>query len=160
MASLWRVRVTRVSADTVELTLSAIHPDAGEPSASAAFAMRLLADTDPERLEREAGPRAYWDPVALAAYADRVIAAVSVTARHRLPFDEGAARRAVEAELRARGFDPTDAGAWQAAFLEAWSALWQDPDRVPSVVLEIEPADLSWMSGTVPGREWDTAAYG
>ncbi|WP_327313040.1 hypothetical protein [Streptomyces sp. NBC_01235] len=160
MASLWRVRVTRVSDDTVELTLSAIHPDAGEPSESAAFAMRLLADTDPERLDREAGPGAYWDPVALAAYADRVIAAVSVTDRRRLPFDEGAARRAVEAELRARGVDPADATAWQAAFMDAWRALWQDPDRVPYAVLEILLADLSWLSGTAPGREWDTAAYG
>lgn len=160
MASLWRVRVTRVSDDTVELNLSAVHPDAGEPSTSAAFAMRLLADTDTERLDREAGPGAYWDPVALAAYADRVIAAVSMTARRRLPFDEGAARRVVEAELRARGLDPADATAWQAAFLDAWRALWQDPDRVPSVVLEIRLADLSWLSGTTPGQEWDTAAYG
>ncbi|MDX3526733.1 hypothetical protein P1P75_09820 [Streptomyces sp. ID05-39B] len=160
MASLWRVRVTRVSDNTVELTLSAIHPDAGEPSASAAFAMRLLADTDPERLDREAGPGAYWDPVALAEYADRVIAAVSVTARRRMPFDEDAARRAVEAELRARGLDPADATAWQAAFLDAWRALWQDPDRVPSAVLEIRSADLSWLAGTIQGREWDTAAYG
>lgn len=160
MASLWRVRVSRVSGDTVELTLSAIHPDAGEPSASGAFAMRLLADTDPERLDREAGPGAYWDPVALTAYADRVIAAVSMTARRNLPFDEGEARRTVEAELRAHGLDPADATAWQAAFLDAWSALWQDPDRVPSAVLEIRLADLSWLSGTTPGREWDTAAYG
>lgn len=160
MASLWRVRVTRVSDDTVELNLSAIHPDAGEPSASAAFAMRLLADTDPERLDREAGPGAYWDPAALAAYADRAVAAVSVTARRNLPFDESAARRAVEAGLRARGLDPADAGAWQDAFLDAWGALWQDPDRVPSAVLEVRAADPSWLSGTTRGREWDTAAYG
>ncbi|MCQ9129823.1 hypothetical protein [Streptomyces hilarionis] len=160
MASLWRVRVTRVSDDTVELTLSAIHPDAGEPSASAAFAMRLLADTDPERLDREAGPGAYWDPVALAAYADRVIAKVSLTARHRLPFDEGAARRGIEAELGARGLDPADATAWQTAFMEAWGAFWQDPDRVPSAVLDIRLTDRSWLVGTSLGREWDTAAYG
>ncbi|MGW2615022.1 hypothetical protein [Streptomyces sp. NPDC001500] len=148
-----------MSDDTVELTLSAIHPDAGEPSASAAFAMRLLADTDPERLDREAGPGAYWDPVALAAYADRVIAKVSVTARRRLPFDEAAARRGIEAELRARGLDPADAAAWQEGFMEAWGALWQDPDRVPSAVLEIRLTDLSWLAGATPGREWDTAAY-
>ncbi|MDX3638336.1 hypothetical protein [Streptomyces sp. MB09-02B] len=160
MASLWRVRVTRVSDDTIELTLSAIHPDAGDPSASAAFAMRLLADTAPERLDREAGPGAYWDPVALAAYADRVVAAVSVTARRGLPFDEGAARRDIEAELRAGGLDPADTTAWQDAFLDAWRALWQDPDRVPSAVLEIRLAEPSWLSGTAPGQEWDTAAYG
>ncbi|WP_329416494.1 hypothetical protein OG802_33095 [Streptomyces sp. NBC_00704] len=160
MASLWRVRVTHLSDDTVELTLSAIHPDAGEPSASAAFAMRLLADTDPERLDREAGPGAYWDPVALAAYADRVIAKVSVTSRRRMPFDENAAREGIEAELRAGGLDPADADAWQTAFMAAWGALWQDPDRVPSAVLEIRLTDRTWLSGLTSGQEWDTAAYG
>ncbi|MFI7504016.1 hypothetical protein ACIBVL_37155 [Streptomyces sp. NPDC049687] len=154
------MRVTRVTDDTVELTLVAIHPDSGEPSGSAAFAMRLLADTDLERLDREAGKGAYWDPDALARYAHRVITAVSVTGRRNMPFDEEAARRRIEDELRNRGLDPADAAAWQNAFLDAWRDLWRNPDRVPSAVLEIRLADPTWLTGAPLDREWDTAAYG
>ncbi|MEV6837707.1 hypothetical protein AB0N17_24910 [Streptomyces sp. NPDC051133] len=159
MSSLWRVRVTHVTEDAVELALAAIHPDAGEPSGSAVFAMRLLADTDPQRLEREAGQGAYWDDEALRRYAGRVIAAVTVTGRRNLPFDEAAARRRIEEDLHSRGLDPA-ATAWQDAFLQEWGALWRDPERVPSAVLGIRLADPTWSAAATPGREWDTAAYG
>jgi hypothetical protein len=160
MSSLWRVRVAHVSGGTVELALSAMHPDAGEPPASAAFALRLLADTDPERLEREAGPGAYWDRAVLDRYAGRVVAGVSVGGRRNLPFDEEAARRPIERALRERGLDPADGAAGQDAFLAEWAALWKDPARVPSAVLTVRLADPSWLAGLREGREWETAAYG
>lgn len=160
LSSLWRVRVAHATEDTVELALSAMHPDAGEPTGSAVFAMRLLADNAMERLDREAGEGAYWDHETLARYAGRVVEAVTVRERRNLPFDEEAAKRLIEEDLKARGVDPADAAVWQNAFMESWGALWRDPDRVPSAVLEVRLDDTSWLAGVSPGLEWDTAAYG
>jgi hypothetical protein len=121
--------------------------------------MRLLADTDPERLDREAGPGAYWDGAALDRYAGRVIVEVALSERRNLPFDEEAAHEQVEATLRARGVDPADPATGEAAFLSEWAAFWHDPSRVPSARLTVHLADPSWLRNLTEAQQWETAAY-
>ena len=72
MSSLWRMRVAKVEGNEITLVLQAIHPDAGSIPSSKVFALRLLADMVPDRLNREEGDQAYWDMNSGAGCSSRV----------------------------------------------------------------------------------------
>ncbi|SES43583.1 hypothetical protein SAMN04487983_105419 [Streptomyces sp. yr375] len=159
MSSLWNARVVEIGGGTVVLRLTAIHPDAGEPARSAAFAVRLLADG----LERAAGAAeraSALDARADAGTAGEVVAQVAVTDRRNLPFSERAAKERIHAVLRERGLDPADAAAWDAAFQAEWRALWQDPSRAPQATLTVEVREAGLLEGLAGGDNWESAAYG
>ncbi|WP_329213340.1 hypothetical protein OG352_01175 [Streptomyces sp. NBC_01485] len=159
MSSLWNARVQEIGGGTVVLRLTAIHPDAGEPPESAAFAVRLLADG----LERAAGATeraSALDARADAGTAGEVVAGVSVTERRNLPFSEHAAKERIYAALRERGLDPGDASAWDAAFQAEWRALWQDPSRAPQATLTVRLREAGLLDGLTAGDNWESAAYG
>ncbi|MEW1865707.1 hypothetical protein OG896_17855 [Streptomyces sp. NBC_00669] len=168
MSDLWHASVRHVDGDAVELLCAAVHPDAGSPSATKPFVLRLLADAAPVWPGAEElvggidlnGVDPYGTDVEPARRARLVLARVAVSDGRNVPFDEAAARRRIEDGLRERGLSPDDAAGWNAAFGAEWGELWQDPDRVPSWVLHVRFADPAALAGLRPGLAWDSAAYG
>lgn len=160
MSSLWRMRVAKVEGNEITLVLQAIHPDAGSIPSSKVFALRLLADMVPDRLNREEGDQAYWDEALMARKAEQVIASVEISELRNVPFAEEAAKRRVESGLRATGLSPNDEAAWRSAYSRAWHDLWSDPGQVPSATFSIRLTERSWLAGIRPGAKWETAAYG
>lgn len=165
MSDLWRARLVSAEDDQVLLTLLAIHPDAGTVPSSKVFAMRLLTEAAPQRLLQpdlaEAySAEAYWDDVAMLSLAAKVITDVEIDPPGAAPMDEETAKRQVTEQLRASGLTPDDEQVWQAAFAEAWRALWQGSGREPTARMAVGLADRSWAVWLEPGTEWDSAAYG
>lgn len=161
MSDLWHVSVRGVTGDTVDLLVAAVHPDAGPLPAAKPFALRLLADAEPVwpgARDLVAGADLYAEAES-AHRADRALAEVSVTDRRNVDFDEAAAQRRIKEGLAARGWAP-DGPEWAVAFEAEWRDLWLDPDRVPSGMLHVRPADPAALAGLRPGLEWDSAAYG
>lgn len=169
MSSLWHAEVEHIDAACVTLRVNAVHPDAGDLTRNAAFALRLLADREPRaaRLIREEGEGAYQDDVVVGRAARRIIADVKVTGRRNMPFEERATKRRIADELRAQGVkqgmeqgvNSADATIWNAALDDAWREFWQDPARTPSAALTIQFADSSWLTGLSVGDSWDSPAY-
>lgn len=153
MATLWKARVTENRTDSVVLTLSAVHPDAGMPSGAPSFAYRALSDSP-------AGGGLPWPDLGEDPGAAQVIVESAELGELRnFPFDEEAARAAVDEELRQRGLSPADENAWEDALSECWQAFWSDPKRAPTARLTIHVRDPRRIAHLVPGTEWRTSAY-
>ncbi|MFI0719439.1 hypothetical protein [Streptomyces sp. NPDC021224] len=159
MASLWKATVEAVDGTCVALRVHAVHPDAGDVPDSPEFALRLLADG----LERAAGAseaaRRLETP-GVQERARQVVGEVAVTERRNHPFSEQAAQAAVADAVRARGLDPADGSAGEAAFAAEWTALWDDPSRTPGALLTVGLHDAGAVAGLRSGDSWESAAFG
>ncbi|MEU7583530.1 hypothetical protein AB0B50_38825 [Streptomyces sp. NPDC041068] len=163
MSTLWCVRVTGRSERPPALTLQvrAVHPDAGALPTSLSFAYRLL-------VEAADGMAASQDQDTVPAdgRAEAVIEAVVVSDERNFPYDDEAAKRYIDEELRGSGLTPDGTpDAWQAGFTERWQELWRGEGPVarafaPTASLTLHLKDTSLLPRITQGAEWRTAAYG
>lgn len=169
MSSLWNVRVINKGKDWVDFHVETGHPDAGPFPEDADFALNLLSakayrwDESYNRipccpLGQLIPFDTFYQIGELEPYSRQVIARVIVYEARNLPWDEGAARRSVDAKCHAEGVKEGNT-AWANTWEKHWREYWKDPSNLPWARYRIWVTAAKWIEHIHVGLHFDSAAY-